>query len=368
MDNKISLGGDSWLAKNYEIGTIAHYDFGATDIPDDERMNALLKTALDAYDRAVDAPVSEPPAPDIIEPEAPLPVVPYGIDDALSELFLEQSSLERLVAIWTAKKNSDLTRRARCRKKLHSETPSLPASGSERSGSLETVQFHQSYSYEDFVQGYRPDGKGGFALRDGVFHRFCEKAGLSPGSPHVFIIDEINRGNLSKILGELMMLIEHDKRGPAWATALTYSQPGEPLFFVPENVYLLGMMNTADRSLSIVDYALRRRFSFALLEPMFASSKFREFLSNAGVPHGIVTMIVERMTALNQAISEDRTNLGAGYRIGHSFFVPPEGFEYDAGWYRRVIETEIFPLLEEYWFDDPDKAEHWRQQLLQGAA
>ena len=132
LDNKISLGGDSWLAKNYEIGTIAHYDFGATDIPDDERMNALLKTALDAYDRAVDAPVSEPPAPDIIEPEAPLPVVPYGIDDALSELFLEQSSLERLVAIWTAKKNSDLTRRARCRKKLHSETPSLPASGSER--------------------------------------------------------------------------------------------------------------------------------------------------------------------------------------------------------------------------------------------
>ena len=165
-----------------------------------------------------------------------------------------------------------------------------------------------------------------------------------------------------------MLLIEHDKRGPAWATALTYSQPGEPLFFVPENVYLLGMMNTADRSLSIVDYALRRRFSFALLEPMFASSKFREFLINAGVPDGIVTMIVERMTALNQAISEDRTNLGAGYRIGHSFFVPPEGFEYDAGWYRRVIETEIFPLLEEYWFDDPDKAEHWRQQLLQGAA
>ena len=211
-------------------------------------------------------------------------------------------------------------------------------------------------------------GKGGFTLRDGVFHRFCEKAALSPGRPHVFIIDEINRGNLSKILGELMLLIEHDKRGPAWATALTYSQPGEPLFFVSENVYLLGIMNTADRSLSIVDYALRRRFSFALLEPMFASSKFREFLINAGVPDGIVTMIVERMTALNQAISEDRTNLGAGYRIGHSFFVPPEGFEYDAGWYHRVIETEIFPLLEEYWFDDPDKAEHWRQQLLQGAA
>ena len=368
LDNKISLGGDSWLAKNYEIGTIAHYDFGASDVPNDEQMNALLKAALDAYDRAVDAPVSEPSAPNIVEPEAPSPVAPYSIDDALSELFLEQSSLERLLAIWAAKKNLILQGAPGVGKSFVAKRLAYLLLEAKNSGRVETVQFHQSYSYEDFVQGYRPDGKGGFTLRDGVFHRFCEKAALSPGSPHVFIIDEINRGNLSKILGELMLLIEHDKRGPAWATALTYSQPGEPLFFVPENVYLLGMMNTADRSLSIVDYALRRRFSFVLLEPMFASSKFREFLINAGVPDGIVTMIVERMTALNLAISEDRTNLGAGYRIGHSFFVPPEGFEYDAGWYRRVIETEIFPLLEEYWFDDPDKAEHWRQQLLQGAA
>ena len=156
------------------------------------------------------------------------------------------------------------------------------------SGRVETIQFHQSYSYEDFVQGYRPDGKGGFTLRDGVFHRFCEKASLSPGRPHVFMIDEINRGNLSKILGELMLLIEHDKRGPGWATTLTYSKPDEPRFFVPENLYLLGMMNTADRSLSIVDYALRRRFSFALLEPMFGSDRFRDFLLTRGVPEEIV--------------------------------------------------------------------------------
>jgi hypothetical protein len=368
LDNKISLGGDSWLAKNYEIGTIAHYDFGAKDIPNDELMNALLKAALDAYDRAVDAPVSEPSAPDIVEPETPPAIVPYSIDDALSELFLEQSSLERLLAIWAVKKNLILQGAPGVGKSFVAKRLAYLLLEAKDAGRVETVQFHQSYSYEDFVQGYRPDGKGGFTLRDGVFHRFCEKATLSPGSPHVFIIDEINRGNLSKILGELMLLIEHDKRGPPWATALTYSQPGEPLFFVPENVYLVGMMNTADRSLSIVDYALRRRFSFALLEPMFASSKFREFLINAGVPHEIITTIVERMAALNRAISEDRTNLGAGYRIGHSFFVPPEGFEYDAGWYRRVVETEIVPLLEEYWFDDPDRAEHWRQQLLQGAA
>jgi 5-methylcytosine-specific restriction endonuclease McrBC GTP-binding regulatory subunit McrB len=168
-------------------------------------------------------------------------------------------------------------------------------------------------------------------------------------------------------LGELMLLIEHDKRGPSWATSLTYSQPGEPRFFIPENLYLLGMMNTADRSLSIVDYALRRRFSFALLEPMFGSIKFKEFLINRGVPEQVIDLIVTRMTALNQAIGEDRFNLGLGYRIGHSFFVPPTNFEYDPGWYRRVIETEVYPLLEEYWFDDPDKAESCRKELLQGA-
>jgi hypothetical protein len=215
------------------------------------------------------------------------------------------------------------------------------------------------------VQGYRPDGKGGFTLRDGVFHRFCEKANLSPGRPHVFIIDEINRGNLAKILGELMLLIEHDKRGPSWATTLTYSEPGEPLFFIPENLYLLGMMNTADRSLSIVDYALRRRFSFALLEPMFGSAVFSGLLLSRGVPEHTVGLVITRMTALNKAIGEDRANLGPGYRIGHSFFVPPEGFEYDPDWYRRIVETEILPLLEEYWIDEPDKVDSWRQQLLQ---
>ena len=365
LDNEISLGGGGWLAKNYEIGTIAHIDFDANDIPHDDRMNELLEAVLDAYDRAMDAPrLSRSAQPSLKRRQTP---EPYGMDDALSELFLEQSALERLLAIWAGKKNLILQGAPGVGKSFVAKRLAYLLLEAKDSSRVETIQFHQSYSYEDFVQGYRPDGKGGFTLRDGVFHRFCEKASLSPGRPHVFIIDEINRGNLSKILGELMLLIEHDKRGPGWATTLTYSEPGEPRFFVPENLYLLGMMNTADRSLSIVDYALRRRFSFALLEPMFGSDKFRDFLLDRGVPEEIVALIVARMTALNQAIGEDRANLGPGYRIGHSFFVPPEGFEYDPGWYRRVIETEIHPLLEEYWFDDPDKADSWRQQLLQGA-
>jgi 5-methylcytosine-specific restriction endonuclease McrBC GTP-binding regulatory subunit McrB len=290
------------------------------------------------------------------------------MDDALSELFLEQPLLERLLAIWTGKKNLILQGAPGVGKTFVAKRLAYLLLEQKDSGRIETIQFHQSYSYEDFVQGYRPDGKGGFTLRDGIFHRFCEKARLSPGRKHVFIIDEINRGNLSKILGELMLLVECDKRGPAWAASLTYSKLDEPRFFVPENVHLLGMMNTADRSLSMVDYALRRRFSFALLEPMYGSTKFRTFLIDHGVPEAMVDLIVTRMIALNQAIGEDRANLGPGYRIGHSFFVPLGDFEYDPGWYRRVIETEIYPLLEEYWFDDPDKADTWRQQLLQGAS
>ena len=136
---------------------------------------------------------------------------------------------------------------------------------------------------------------------------------------------------------------------------------------MPENVYLLGMMNTADRSLSIVDYALRRRFSFASLEPMFGSNKFKECLIGHGVPKPVVDLVITRMTALNQAIDEDCVNLGPGYRIGHSFFVPRTGFEFNPGWYRRVVETEILPLLDEYWFDDADKVDSWPQQLLQDA-
>jgi hypothetical protein len=362
LNNEIELGGTGWLSKNYEVGTIAHVNFGVNEIPDDNRMNELLKAALDAYDRAVDARPIEPATPGAIQP--PSSAEPYDMDDALSELFLEQSSVERLLTIWEEKKNLILQGAPGVGKTFVAKRLAYLLLGAKDSARVDTVQFHQSYSYEDFVQGYRPDGRGGFTLRDGVFHRFCEKATLSPGHPHVFIIDEINRGNLAKILGELMLLIEHDKRGPSWATTLTYSEPGEPLFFVPENLYLLGMMNTADRSLSIVDYALRRRFSFALLEPMFGSEKFHELLVTRGVPESVVELIVARMTALNKAIAEDRANLGSGYRIGHSFFVPPEGFEYDPSWYRRIVETEIHPLLEEYWIDDPDKADGWRQQLL----
>jgi MoxR-like ATPase len=367
LDNNIDLGSeDGWLAKNYEIGTIAHIDFRTDDLPDDERLNSILAALLSAYDKVIEAAPSEPQEP--IVPDAnPATLEPYDMEDALADLFLDQAALERLLAIWGAKKNLILQGAPGVGKSFVARRLAYLLLGSKDSGRIATVQFHQSYSYEDFVQGYRPDGSGGFVLRDGVFYAFCKKAALSPERIHVFIVDEINRGNLSKILGELMLLVESDKRGPAWASTLTYARPEDPPFFVPENVRILGMMNTADRSLSMVDYALRRRFSFVSLEPMFGSDKFRRHLGQQGVPSEVVSAIITQMTALNHAIGDDKANLGPGYRIGHSFFVPSGPFEYKEGWYRQVIETEILPLLEEYWFDDDDKAASWRGRLLQGA-
>jgi hypothetical protein len=178
----------------------------------------------------------------------------------------------------------------------------------------------------------------------------------------VFVIDEINRGNLSKIMGELMVLIEPDKRDSDWAMPLA---SGKAPFHVPPNVYILGLMNTADRSLAVVDYALRRRFAFIDLASNLSSPKFRKQLLSSGVSPGLIDTLVTRVGALNTEIMSDVANLGPGFAIGHSFFCSgPLGGEDDADWYARVIRTEIAPLLREYWFDAPSKAEHWSAQLL----
>ena len=228
---------------------------------------------------------------------------------------------------------------------------------------VRTVQFHQSYGYEDFVQGYRPT-QNGFGLRDGVFLTFCKRALDDPNERYVFIIDEINRGNLSKILGELMLLIESDKRSSEWGVKLAYAERAEERFYVPSNVFILGMMNTADRSLAVVDYALRRRFSFASVEPAFGSEAFRDPLLKTGVADAIADRLIERMSALNEAFTADTTNLGRGYSIGHSFFMPNEEGAYNAEWYERGVKAEIVPLLEEYWFDQPKNVSYWRERLL----
>ncbi|HJH30071.1 MAG TPA: EVE domain-containing protein [Methanosarcinaceae archaeon] len=225
---------------------------------------------------------------------------------------------------------------------------------------IEMVQFHQSYSYEDFIQGIRPSGKM-FSVKNGVFYDFCKKAENDPNNKYFFIIDEINRGNLSKIFGELMMLIETDKR-EKYKVHLTYSEKDDAQFFVPKNLYLIGTMNTADRSLAIVDYALRRRFRFITLKPNF-NNKFIELLISKGFSLIFIKDIISKINTLNNEIMSDK-NLGEGFQIGHSFLCSNKKDKSENEWFEDIVKYEIAPLLEEYWFDDLDKSKNQIDSLL----
>ena len=217
------------------------------------------------------------------------------------------------------------------------------------------VQFHQSYSYEDFVMGYRPS-KEGFELRQGSFYKFCKTAEEDSENDYFFIIDEINRGNLSKIFGELFMLIENDKRGEKNKIQLLYS---DELFFIPKNVYIIGLMNTADRSLAMLDYALRRRFAFFDLKPGFDSEGFKDYQQE--LSDDAFDNLIEIMKELNQDIKEDES-LGEGFRIGHSYLCNLKS-ENVAEKLNYIIEYELIPLLKEYWFDEAEKIEYWSDRL-----
>lgn len=226
----------------------------------------------------------------------------------------------------------------------------------EKQSSYQTcfIQFHQSYSYEDFIQGYRPTEKGTFELSNGVFYNFVKKAISKPDLKFVLVIDEINRGNLSKIFGELLMLIEADKRGINNSLNLTYES--DKTFFIPENLYIIGTMNTADRSLAMVDYALRRRFAFISVQPSF-ENKLRDYLSSKGIEYSLIDKIYDRMLNLNDIIEKD-DNLGKGFSIGHSYFCNLPKYTNDfEEWYGDIINYELAPILNEYWFDDLSKAE-----------
>lgn len=227
--------------------------------------------------------------------------------------------------------------------------------------SIEMVQFHQSYSYEDFVQGLRPTQKGGFDLKDGIFYSFCQRALAHPERPFFFIIDEINRGNLSKIFGELMMLIEPDKRKEKYALKLTYAEDEDDRFYVPENLFIIGTMNTADRSLAIVDYALRRRFAFVTLQPDYGHN-FHSFLLSKGLSSQLVDHICLSVSRVNGKIKDD-INLGEGFQIGHSYFCAFNATENEDTWWSEILSFELKPLLEEIWFDDLAKVSEILKQL-----
>ena len=285
----------------------------------------------------------------------------YGIEDALAELFMSRDSLEHILEQLKRKKNIILQGAPGVGKTFIAKRLAWLQMGVKDESAVEMVQFHQSYTYEDFVQGLRPTKDGHFAVKDGCFYRLCRKALANPQQDYFLIIDEINRGNLSKILGELMMLIETDKRGER--LTLAYS---EEAFTVPPNLYLIGTMNTADRSLSLVDYALRRRFAFLTLEPGFETEAFSNHLAKNGVTHQQIRHIRSQMAALNDEIAKDEANLGAGYRIGHSFFTPVLPITDFRKWFQAIVLYEIMPLLEEYWIDDPKMVQQFRITLTEG--
>lgn len=285
----------------------------------------------------------------------------YKFSDDPDKPFISETDFLNTVSLLKRKKNIILQGPPGVGKTFIARKLAYEIMQEVKDANIEMVQFHQSYSYEDFIQGLRPTQKGGFDLRDGIFYSFCQRALAHPERPFFFIIDEINRGNLSKIFGELMMLIEADKREEKFALKLTYAEDEEDRFYVPDNLYIIGTMNTADRSLAIVDYALRRRFAFVSLQPDYGSN-FRSFLAEKGLSEGIIEHICTSISKLNNKIKED-VNLGEGFQIGHSYFCTYTNDGNENQWWADILYYELKPLLEEIWFDDLSKVSDTVKQL-----
>ena len=276
----------------------------------------------------------------------------YDAEDFLSEVFMDEKSYETLVGLVRNKKNVILQGAPGVGKTFAAKRLAYSMMGVKDPNRVMMVQFHQSYSYEDFIMGFRPS-EAGFELKRGAFYNFCKQAEIDNENEYFFIIDEINRGNLSKIFGELFMLIETDKRGVE--LQLLYS---DEKFSVPGNVYLIGMMNTADRSLAMLDYALRRRFAFFEMKPGFDTDGFREY--RMGLASEKFDRLINCVESLNAAIAADES-LGEGFCIGHSYFCNLKKAVDQS--LKAIVEYELIPLLKEYWFDEPTKVKDWANNL-----
>jgi len=298
------------------------------------------------------------------------PIVPYSVEDILKDgCFLERAEIDRLLDRLRTKKNLILQGPPGTGKTWLAKRLAFALMGQKDDSKVRAVQFHPNLSYEDFVRGWRPTGEGKLSLADGVFMEAIKAASKDPSSKFVVVIEEINRGNPAQIFGELLTLLEAGKRTPNEALELCYPDADgkrRPVH-IPENLYVVGTMNIADRSLALVDLALRRRFAFVGLEPRLGQVWREWVVKECAVDPGLVADIERRIAELNDQITAD-ARLGKQFRIGHSYVTPAHRLE--AGdtkkWFQQVVETEIGPLLDEYWFDAPDEAQKAIARLTQG--
>lgn len=327
------------------------------ECPELERMEyfvnqqgSLFKLTPGEYDFILDLVREENPLPDEKKADR------YDKAAFLKDVYMDDARYEQLRAILMHKKNVILQGAPGVGKTFCARRLAWSIMEEKDDSRIEFVQFHQNYSYEDFVMGYRPEGDT-FELKYGIFYRFCQKAANQPDRPFFFIIDEINRGNMSKIFGELLMLIEADYRGTKATLAYNGLQ-----FSVPENLYIIGMMNTADRSLAMIDYALRRRFSFFDMEPGFDTKGFSEY--REGLGSETIDELIGKVKDLNAEIARDKS-LGRGFCIGHSYFCGRKATDDADQWGKQVVDFDILPMLRECWFDDEAKVTRW-DNILHG--
>ena len=280
-----------------------------TEITDYTDRLAQLKAFFEEEDGAFDGA------------EMSAPLIEYPVEKFLGEVYMDRQRYDAIVGLLRAKKNVIMQGAPGVGKTFAAKRLAYSMMGVKDASRVKLVQFHQSYSYEDFIEGYRPSGAG-FELVKGAFYSFCRKAADDEDNDYFFIIDEINRGNLSTVFGELFMLIESDKRGP--------------------------------------EYKLRRRFAFVELRPAFDSDGFRDYC--AGLDNSRFEALVREVVALNKEIAEDES-LGDGFCIGHSYFCNMNADTCTDATLASIVEYELIPMLKEYWFDEPGKVREWADRL-----
>ena len=342
-------------------------------------VHSFPELSLAAWSYTDSSTGEKPDPPDVDDPEdsagvdvdSPLtkvPIKPYAVGDILADgCFLEGNELERLLERLRTKKNLILQGPPGTGKTWLAKRLAFALMGQRNEARLRAIQFHPNMSYEDFVRGWRPSGEGKLELVDGPLMEMIRAASEAPSVKHVMVIEEINRGNPAQIFGEMLTLMEADKRTPNEAIELCYRRKAGERVYIPDNLFIVGTMNLADRSLALVDLALRRRFAFVDLAPRLGAV-WREWVtSHCEIKAALLDEIQTRMLALNEQIAAD-SSLGRQFRVGHSYVTPPLGIQINnpREWFKQVVETEIGPLLEEYWFDAGQKAKDAQKRLVEG--